>query len=146
MFKDIFAGFEHLDSVRSVFGKNAAEVLEKLTVEVFPREGFMGVSDLDGHIIASQFYLNQGDEWSVYLDTVHELVHVRQFREGKDLFDQRYSYVDRPTEIEAYQIGTQEARKIGLTEEEIFEYLKVPWISEEEHRRLARACSVDLLS
>lgn len=143
-FGNIFIGFEYLDVVRKIFGKNTSEVLEKLIVEVFPREGFMGVSDQDGHIIASQLYLNQGEEWSVYLDIVHELVHVRQFIQGKELFDRKYGYVDRPTEIEAYRIGTEEARHIGLTDKEIFHYLEVPWISEEEHIRLAKACDLRL--
>ena len=104
----------------------------------------MGVSDHDGHIVASQSYLNDGEEWCIYLDVVHELVHVRQFKEGKELFDSRYGYVDRPTEIEAYRIGTEEARRIGLTEKEIFLYLEVPWISEEEHQRLAKACQIEI--
>jgi hypothetical protein len=102
----------------------------------------MGVSDEDGHIFASQGYLNTGENWSVYLDVVHELVHVRQFMEGKELFDQTYSYGDRPTEIEAYQVAAREARRIGLSEKEIFEYLEVPWINKKELERLALACDV----
>ena len=104
----------------------------------------MGVSDEDGHIFASQQYLNEGEQWSVYLDAVHELVHVKQFKDGKELFDRRYDYVDRPTELEAYRIGTKEARRIGLNDREIFDYLEVPWISKEEHRRLASACDLKI--
>ena len=128
--------------MRKTFGSNTDKVLKELKVEVFPTDGYMGVSDEDGHIFASEQYLNSGEEWSIYLDIVHELVHVKQFMEGKELFDSNYSYVDRPTEIEAYRTGAEEARRIGLSEEEIFEYLKVPWISEEEHLRLARTCNV----
>lgn len=143
-FKDVFIGFEGVASVKKTFGGKSAQALESLTVEIYPREGYMGVSDHDGHIVASQQYLNDGEEWCIYLDVVHELVHVRQFREGKELFDRRFDYVDRPTEIEAYQICTGEARRIGLTEEEIFSYLEVPWISKEELLRLAKACNVKL--
>ncbi|MGI0090765.1 MAG: hypothetical protein ACREBS_03560 [Nitrososphaerales archaeon] len=143
-FKDIFSAFEEVESVRRVFGKNVSSELDKLTVEVFPREGFMGVSDHDGHMIASQSYLNEGEDWCVYLDVVHELVHVRQFSEGKELFDRRYAYVDRPTEIEAYVAAAEEARRIGLTDEEIFAYLEVPWITREEHLRLAKTCGIIL--
>jgi hypothetical protein len=143
-FKEIFKGFENLKSVRSIFGKETDRVLRDLKVEVFPREGFMGVSDEDGHIFASESYLNEGDEWSVYLDAIHELVHVRQFKEGKNLFDNAYTYADRPTEVEAYRITVIEARRIGLNEQEIFEYLKVPWISDNQHIRLAKACDVKL--
>jgi hypothetical protein len=143
-FDEIFVGFGLLNSVKSIFGKDLDKVLRNLVVEVFPKDGFMGVSDEDGHIFASQQYINGGEMWSVYLDIIHELVHVRQFREGKDLFDPRFAYVDRPTEIEAYAVAVEEARRIGLSEEEIFNYLEVPWISLEEHKRLARSTGVKL--
>ncbi|MDG6906535.1 MAG: hypothetical protein JRN20_12200 [Nitrososphaerota archaeon] len=141
-FKDIFIGFEELEAVKRVFGERTSEELDSLNVEVFPRDGYMGVSDYDGHVVASQTYLNGGEEWCIYLDIVHELVHVRQFKEGKKLFDSKYGYVDRPTEIEAYRVGTEEARRIGLTDREIFKYLEVPWITRDELRRLAKACGV----
>ena len=141
-FSDLFIGFEKLDTVMEVFGKKTDQIMKELKVEVFPRDGFMGVSDEDGHIFASQSYLNTGVEWSIYLDIVHELVHVRQFMEGKNLFDQAYAYGDRPTEIEAYQVAAKEARRIGMSEIEIFEYLEVPWIDRKEHARLALACDV----
>ncbi len=142
LFKDIFTGFEKLEAVRRIFADRTDELLSKLKVEIFPRKGFMGVSDEDGHIFASQYYVREGELWSVYLDTIHELVHVRQFMEGKNLFDPSFSYVDRPTEIEAYLVGTNEARRIGLTEQEIFEYLEVPWISKDEQIKLAKACNI----
>ena len=143
-FKEIFGGFENLEAVKAIFGKATDKVLDELKVEVFPRKGFMGVSDEDGHVFASKYYLNEGEEWSVYLDAVHELVHVRQFKEGKNLFDNAFAYVDRPTEVEAYRMTVQEARRIGLNEQEIFDYLEVPWITGAEHVRLAKACNVDL--
>ncbi len=34
------------------------------------------------------------------------------------------AYVDRPTEIEAYQTTVAEAKRIGMTDEQIIEYLK----------------------
>lgn len=141
-FSDLFTGFEKVEAVRKVFGSETRAILSELTVEVFPKEGYMGVSDEDGHIFASQYYINKGDKYSIYLDVVHELVHVRQFKEGKELFDRSYAYVDRPTEREAYKIAADEARRIGLSETEVFDYLSVPWISNEEHERLALACDV----
>lgn len=89
----------------------------------------------------SSEYLRTGDERYLYLDVIHELVHIRQFIEGKELFDSRYSYVDRPTEIEAYSAATREAERIGMKKEEILDYLKVEWVSEEEFQRLLRAVS-----
>lgn len=143
-FREIFVGFDNLAAVRSIFGNQLKQVLDALAVEVFPKEGYMGVSDEDGHIFASQQYINSGEKWSIYLDIIHELVHVRQFRQGKNLFDPRYAYVDRPTEIEAYRVAVIEARRIGMSEEAIFSYLEVPWISGEEHRRLAKSSGLDL--
>jgi hypothetical protein len=141
-FTELFVGFDNLAAVKGIFGKALKEELDKLVVEVFPKEGFMGVSDEDGHIFASQQYINSGENWSVYLDVIHELVHVRQFRQGRNLFDPKYVYVDRPTEIEAYAVAVGEGRRIGMSEEEIFNYLEVPWISLEEHRRLAKSTGV----
>jgi len=145
-FNEIFKGFETLESVLQTFGKDTVNVLKDLRVEVFDRPGFMGVSDEDGHIFASGTYLKEGEEWSIYLDIVHELVHVKQFMECKELFDQKYSYGDRPTEIEAYRVTVEEARRIGMSERRIFDYLEVPWISKAEHIRLAKACGVTPLT
>jgi hypothetical protein len=50
--------------------------------------------------------------------------------------------VDRKTEVEAYEVTVREARRIGLTEEVISNYLRVPWITAEEHKRLARKLDV----
>ena len=102
----------------------------------------MGVSDEDGHLIVSAHYLRDGDPVSKYLDVVHELVHVRQFSEGKPLFDETYEYHERPTELEAYSHATKEARRLGMSDNEIFEYLKVDWMSEDEVRKLARNLNV----
>jgi len=79
---------------------------------------------------------------SKYLDIVHELVHVRQYREGKPLFDESFEYHERPTELEAYSHAVKEARRLGLSDDEIFEYLKVDWMSEEEVRKLSRTLDV----
>lgn len=144
-FTDYFKGFDKLPCVREVFGDKTEEVLRNLKVEFNSRWGYMGVNDEDGHLLVSSRYLKQGEEISIYLDVVHELVHVRQFLEGKKLFDDDFEYVDRPTEIEAYIHAVKEARRIGLSEEKIFEYLKTEWISDEEHQRLAKAVGLNLM-
>jgi hypothetical protein len=98
----------------------------------------MGVSDEDGHLIVSAYYLREGEPISKYLDVIHELVHVKQFRDGKALFDENYEYHNRPTELEAYKLAVEEARTLGMSDRELFEYLKVDWMSEEEVRKLAK--------
>jgi hypothetical protein len=143
-FTDYFKGFEKVPCVREIFGDKTEEVLGNLKVEFNSRWGYMGVNDEDGHLLVSSRYLKQGEEVSIYLDVVHELVHVRQFHEGKKLFDDDFEYVDRPTEIEAYIHAVKEARRLGLSEDKIFDYLKTEWISDEEHQRLAKAVGLKL--
>lgn len=142
-FMDYFKGFERVLAVRDIFGETTLQVLSDLRVEFFgSRFGYMGVSDEDGHLLISSYYLKDGNLRDLYLDVIHELVHVRQFREGKELFDESVEYVDRPTEIEAYKHAAMEARRLGMTDDEIVEYLKVTWLDEKEVSRLARNIDV----
>jgi hypothetical protein len=103
----------------------------------------MGVSDLDGHLVVSAHYLSVGNEADIYLDVIHELVHVRQFMDGKRLFDRDFKYIQRPTEIEAYRHTVEEAKRLGLQDDEICEYLKTEWMSDEDLRQLARTLNVE---
>ncbi len=141
-FMDFFKGYEKTTAVRRIFGDNTAQVLGSLRVEFNPIVGYMGVDGADGHLIISSKYLREGDKVDIHLDIIHELVHVRQFREGKELWDSRYSYVERPTEIEAYRYAVEEARKLGLGDERIRRYLKTEWMTEQDLRKLARALNV----
>ena len=118
-FPDYFQGFEKVDAVRRIFGKRTEEVLSHLRVEFTGRRGYMGVSDVDGHLMISSPYLHEGDMTDIYLDIIHELVHVRQFMEGKELFDDNYSYIERPTEIEAFHFAVEGARNFALSDERI---------------------------
>ncbi len=141
-FTDYFKGFENVEAVRRIFGEDTEKALSELLVEFAGWRGYMGVSEVDGHLIASASYLCTGDHKDIYLDIIHELVHVRQYRKGKELFDSHYTYVERPTEIEAYQFAVQEARRIGLTDERICEYLKTEWMTEKDLKRLAEMMNV----
>jgi hypothetical protein len=138
-FLDHFQGFENVEAVRAIFGPKTRSVLQSLKVEFFSsRWGFMGVSDEDGHLLVSTHYLRTGNRRDIYLDVVHELVHVRQFREGKELFADGFEYPDLPTEIEAYRVCIAEGRRLGMNDRELFEYLKVEWMSDRDVRKLAR--------
>lgn len=142
-FTDRFKGFEDVDAVRAIFGPRTRRALDSLRVEYFSVPwGYMGVSDQDGHLIVSAHYLRTGKPRDIYLDVVHELVHVRQFAEGKPLFPDGVEYPDTPTEIEAYKHCIAEGRRLGMTDRELFEYLKVEWMSEKDLRRLARNVGV----
>jgi len=142
-FTEFFKGFEEIPAVRSIFGVETGKVLKGLKVEFFSSKfGYMGVSDEDGHLIVSAYYLREGELVSKYLDVVHELVHVRQFMEGKPLFDENYEYYNRPTELEAYKLAIAEGRRLGMSDKELFDYLKVDWMDEDEVRKLAKNLGV----
>jgi hypothetical protein len=141
-FTDCFKNFDKVDAVRGIFGKKTAEVLQNLKVDFAWFSGYMYVDSSTGHLVISARYLNSGDKVDVYLDLIHELCHVRQFMEGKELFDPRYSYVERPTEIEAYRYTVQEARRLGISDKRICEYLKTEWMSNKDLKFLAKAMNV----
>ena len=138
-FTKYFKGFDTVPAVREIFGDETEKVLSELKVEFFSSKfGYMGVNDEDGHLIVSAYYLKHGAPVSKYLDVLHELVHVKQYREGLELFDETYEYYERPTELEAYRHAVKEARRLGMSDAEIFEYLKVDWMTDDEVRKLAR--------
>ena len=141
-FTEYFQGFEHVDAVQQLFGAATSEVLEHLRIEFRSGRGYMGVSSEDGHIRINAHYLNTGRFIDLYLDIIHELVHVRQFLDGRELRDPHYAYVDRPTEIEAFQYTVAEARRLGLSNQEILEYLQTEHMSDEQLRRLAHAVTI----
>lgn len=137
-----FRDFENVEAVRGIFGEKTIEVLQNLKVDLIWFGGYMYVNSYNGHLVVSARYLKNGDKIDIYLDIIHELCHVKQFLEGKDLFDPRYSYVERPTEIEAYRYTVQEARRLGLSDRRICEYLKTEWISDRDLKFLAEAVNV----
>jgi len=141
-FTDYFKGFEKVEAVRRIFGERTDSVLNNLKVEFGGRRGYMGVSDIDGHLIISVGYLNKGDIIDIYLDVIHELTHVKQFMDGKELFDRHYNYVERPTEIEAFRNAVEEARRLGLSDERICEYLQTEWMTDEDLLLLAKTLNV----
>lgn len=141
-FPDYFKGFEKVESVRRLFGERTEEVLRNLKVQFMWAGGYMGVNASNGHLMVNSKYLNRGDRIDVYLDVVHELVHVKQLMEGKELFDSHYGYTERPTEVEAYNYAVEEARKLGLKDERICLYLKTEWMSDAAFKRLAKTLGV----
>jgi hypothetical protein len=136
IFLEYFKGFDKVQAVQGIFGEKTTEVLSRLKVELSWLNGYMYVDGSDGHIVISKGYLASGDKTEIYLDLIHELCHVKQFMNGKELFDPRYEYVDRPTEIEAYRYCVEEAKRLGLTQDRILHYLKTEWMTPDDHNKL----------
>ena len=103
---------------------------------------YMHVNDEDGSLVVGLKYLRDADERYLYLDIIHELIHVKQYLDGRALFDDEYSYADRPTEIEAYRCTVEEGRRLGMPDEEIARYLYVEWITGKEFTRMLKTLGV----
>ena len=138
LFLEYFKGFDKVPAVQGIFGEKTTEVLSHLKVELSWLSGYMYVDGSDGHLVISKGYLSTGNKTDIYLDLVHELCHVKQFMEGRELFDPHYEYVDRPTEIEAYRYCVEEAKRLGLTRDRILYYLKTEWMTPEDHSKLVK--------
>jgi hypothetical protein len=140
---DVFPGLDRSKAFRSLFADGLrTKVLEECKIDVVAEDAYMYIDDGPGNVCAGLTYLKTGDERVLYLDILHELTHVRQWHAGKELWDRRYSYVDRPTEVEAYEVAVQEARRLGMTDGEIADYLRVEWTSREDHERLCKRLGI----
>jgi Zn-dependent peptidase ImmA (M78 family) len=137
--EDIFVNLKQVRVLQKVFGSinELDDVFVKTKVVIDTNSHYMHVKNDDAIIVVALNHLKNSDAVTLYLDIVHELVHVKQQRQGLDLYDNSYSYVDRPTEIEAYIVAVEEAKRLGMTDEKIMDYLQMEWISSDEHKRLA---------
>jgi hypothetical protein len=142
--REIFSGLEEVEPLIKCVGDTSMlkHMVDRTRVTLKEEDGYMYVNDEDGSLVVGLDYLRTGPLDDLYLDVIHELVHVRQFLQGLDLFDRRYRYVDRPTEIEAYQCCVEEGRRMGMSEEEIAQYLYVEWITKKDHARLLKTLGV----
>lgn len=135
-FTDVFSGFDEIPTVKETFGENTRKTLAELKVDIQETRGYMHIDDEKGCIVVSLKYLKEGPETYLHLDAVHELVHIRQFMDGRELFDRSYKYVERPTEVEAYTTTVREGRRIGLDDDELTDYLRVEWVTDSEFLQL----------
>lgn len=141
---EVFTGLNDAECLYEIYGNSRSlqAVLGKVRIKIVNENYYMYVDDSDGCIVIGKEHLRKSDERTLYLDIVHELVHVKQFMDGRDIYDERYDYVDRETEIEAYQVVVDEARKLGMDDDDIMEYLKVEWVSDDGLKRLATKLGV----
>lgn len=141
---DIFPEIREKPILAEIFRskQEIEDVIANTNVIIISRRHEMSVDNQDGSITIGLNHLQQSDTEILYLDIIHELVHVRQQRDDLDLYDKTKAYVDRTTEIDAYALAVKEARRIGFTDAQILNYLQVEWITPKEHRRLAKRLKV----
>ena len=142
--EDVFTDIRTYDILSDIFAdaKEISWVMANIKVTVIDEAFEVFVDNNDATIYFGLKYLRSCHEEILYLDIIHELCHVKQHLQGRNLYDERKAYVDRETEIEAYHVTVREARRIGLNDDAISNYLRVAWITHEEHKRLARRLNV----
>ena len=139
-FSEVFKNLEGCEILWKVFGskKKYLEVLKKQKVRVSRKKWIFWVNHKKNEITIYRNYLKTCPKKILYLDCIHELVHIKQLQRGRNLWDERFAYTDRPTEIEAYIVAAKEAKRIGMNKKQIANYLKVSWKSDEENERLVK--------
>jgi hypothetical protein len=98
--------------------------------------GFRMVETPDDAIVVARGHLQNSPGMYVYLDLLHEFLHILQRHQGRELWPSRLPYPDRPTEVEAYSFSVVEARRLGVPDSYLRRYLEVPWIGKREFQHL----------
>jgi len=128
-----------------LFDETCVQIVDQdLWMYVAPREIPVGarrewrpvVSPGSDCVVIGKSHLAESSELMLFMDIFHELCHVIQRHGGADLWPPGLSYVQRWTEVEAYRFVVTEARKLGVSDDFLRDYLRVEWISDEEHRQL----------
>lgn len=114
------------------------QLLQDCNVYIQPGAGYCYIDVERPCIVLGEEYYRTGTELDLYLDLLHEFTHIRQLHEGHDLWDERFAYVDRPTEIEGYAVAVEEGRRLGMTDDDVVAHLSNPWMDEEDVERLTR--------
>lgn len=141
---DVFIGLDSSTSLLKVFGSKAemSKILRHLKLRVEESDSGLWLDRNTGTICVGSRQLSAAKSDFLYLDVIHVLVHVRQFLEGKDLYDQAFEYVERPTELEAYRYTVAEARKVGMGDDEILKYLRMDAADDSELGKLMEKIGV----
>jgi len=150
-FTDYFKGFEKVGAVRKVFGDETEAVLARLKIGfISNRRMYMGIRDDDGNVAVGTYHLRHSTTRVLYLDIVHELFHIGQWMRDKEWFTREHEkfmgnfslYYASPLELPAYAHTVREAERLGMTREEITEYLKMMPIPQKVWNRFLREMEI----
>jgi hypothetical protein len=112
------------------------ELLDSARVRIEAIRGFCWIDETVPAIVLGEEYYRRGSARDLYLDLLHELTHLRQHRDGLDVWDERLPYPQRPTEVEAYAVAVVEGRRLGMSEAEVLAHLSNPWMTADEVQQL----------
>ncbi|MFZ1024228.1 MAG: hypothetical protein WAN87_08840 [Thermoplasmata archaeon] len=161
-FLDVFVGLENTVPFRKYPGddRRILKTAQQTTVQLTdgpgwmyvapPRTppevraaGFRMVETTEDVIVVSRSHFVNSPRMDVYLDVIHEFLHILQRKQGREIWTQReIPYADRPTEVEAYAYSIAEARRLGVPDSYLREYLRVTWLGKREYARLMRNVGV----
>ena len=141
---EIFAGLESSPALLKIFGSKLqmTKIVMHLKLRVERNDSGLWLDRDTGTICIGSKHLTSAKGDFLYLDVLHVLVHVKQFLEGRELYDQAFEYVDRPTELEAYRTTVAEARRLGMDEDEILRYLRMDAADDSELGKLMEKIGV----
>lgn len=109
-----------------------SEVISNAKVLLTPKRGFCWVDESVPCIVLTMEHYLTGSDLDLYLDLLHEVTHIRQILEERDVWDEAYAYHRRPTEIEGYAVAVSECRRLGLDEKGVRDHLSNPWMTDAE--------------
>jgi hypothetical protein len=143
-FTQIFIGVENSPTLLRLFGsqRSMLKIIHHLKLKIADSDWGIWLDHNTGSVCIGSKYLASARINCLYLDVIHVLVHVKQFLDGRDLYDQTFEYVDRPTEIEAYRYTIDEAKRLQMSEDEILKYLRVDAVDDSELGRLIEKIGV----
>jgi hypothetical protein len=155
----VFPGLVEVEAFRGLGKENGErKALERTQIEVISddiwmyvaphvipktrRPGWEPVVSPQDCVVVGHGHLAESPALIVYLDILHELCHVLQRKAGRELWDRKFAYVDRPTELEAYEVAVREARRLGADDAFLRDYLRVEWVTDRDFRRLLKHLGV----
>ena len=161
---EVFRGLEDTVPFRKYPGDDSRilAIARKTWAEVTPGPGYMYVAPprtppeiraagfrmletKEDVIVVGQSHLRNSPRMYVYLDIIHEFLHILQRKQGRVIWPRAsLAYVDRPTEIEAYSFSIAEARRLGVPDSYLRKYLHAPWASRTDNARLLRNVGVSV--
>ena len=159
---DAFPGLGSLPTAKRLVpdADRRAALFEETCVEIIAEDAWMYISPWEipksargrwkpvvsatgsNCVVIGESHLRESPPLILFLDIYHELCHVLQRERGLELWDRRYSYVERPTEVEAYKFVIDEARLLHVPDPVLRDYLKVEWIDDKEFLKLLETMGV----
>ncbi len=140
-----FLGFERAPAVRELLGDSCEDLIGKLRVE-FIDSPFPSIfpSEEDGHLLVANDYFRTGRVASIYLDVFFSLSLLKGISgSGKSLGGERGLW-GSPFMLRAYSDMVKEARRMGQTEKEILQHLRLPafWMTPPEYKKFLKEIGV----